>query len=62
MKVSEVAEGEAQRYNDHALALKQTLTFLRYNFRLNIPECEGGVDLLRAERLTSLEPETLARV
>lgn len=50
-KVSEVAEGEAQRYHDHALSLRQTLTFLRYNFRLEIPDCDGGIGLAQQSLL-----------
>jgi len=62
-KVQSVSEGEAQRYHDHALALRQTLRFLRYNKDvLQIEGCDGGVDLLRCERLTSLETATRERI
>ncbi len=30
-KVESTAEGEAQRYFDHALTLRNTILFLRYN-------------------------------
>lgn len=58
LQVKEVAEGEAQRYHDHAITLREMLKFLR--------SCKvtgaDGVDLLRCERLNSLEPVTRERV
>lgn len=33
-QVESTAEGEAQRYFDHALTLKNTILFLRYNKEL----------------------------
>ena len=64
-----VAEGEAQRYFDHAITLRDTIRFLRYNKELALdPAGEGGsgcgtgVDLLRCESLLGLEPATCARV
>ncbi|XP_067677224.1 protein FAM91A1-like [Haliotis asinina] len=64
-KVGSDAEGEARRYFDHALTLRDTIHFLRHNKIL----CEDpdsvngqGIDLLRCESLLSLEPATRARV
>lgn len=61
-KVHEVAEGEAQRYHDHAIALRQTVRFLRHNPKFAIHDADGGVDLLRCERLNQLEPVTRERI
>ena len=36
MKVDSVAEGEAQRYFDHAITLRDTILFLRYNRDLGV--------------------------
>lgn len=60
-KVSEIAEGEAQRYHDHAIALRQTLRFLRKQ-AAGDSEMVAGVDLLRSERLASLEMGTRERI
>lgn len=64
-KVGSDAEGEARRYFDHALTLRDTIRFLRYNKNL----CEDpdivngqGIDLLRCESLLSLDSETRSRV
>ncbi|PRP81899.1 hypothetical protein PROFUN_10607 [Planoprotostelium fungivorum] len=59
-KVSDVAEGEAQRYHDHAIALRETIYFLRK--KINSDDRFGGVDLLRSERLASLDPNTRERI
>ncbi|XP_003729294.2 protein FAM91A1 isoform X1 [Strongylocentrotus purpuratus] len=61
-----VVEGEAQRYFEHAVILKNTITFLRYNKDIS-PDPDGmskgmGIDLLRCESLLGLEPATCARV
>jgi hypothetical protein len=67
-QVDTVAEGEAQRYFDHAITLRDTIRFLRFNKDLSpTPPSEGatngiGVDLLRCESLLGLEPATCARV
>lgn len=68
-KVDTIAEGEAQRYFDHAITLRDTIRFLRYNKDLSpTPASDGsssngtGVDLLRCESLLGLEPATCARV
>lgn len=65
-KVGSDAEGEARRYFDHALTLRDTIRFLRHNREL-ADEVEGsqvgqGIDLLRCESLLSLDPETRSRV
>lgn len=61
-----VAEGEAQRYFDHAIRLRDTIRFLRYNKELvTDPEFSGtghGMDLLRCESLLGLDPGTCSRV
>ena len=65
------AEGEAQRYFDHAVTLRDTVRFLRHNRELCQDQDEGGgsaggggqgIDLLRCESLLSLDPATCARV
>ena len=61
-KVNEVAEGEAQRYHDHAITLKQTLRFLRRNEGCPVKGSDGGVDILRCERLNSLDHASRERV
>lgn len=62
-KVGFDAEGEARRYFVHALMLRDTVRFLRYNKSL-CSDMEGGsaVDLIRCESLLSLEPSTRSRV
>ena len=55
-------EGEAQRYFDHAITLRNTIRYLRYNKSTYIPGSDGGVDLFRCERLDSLESETVRRI
>lgn len=61
------AEGEAQRYFDHAVTLRDTVRFLRHNRELCLEgESSGGqgqgIDLLRCESLLGLDPATCARV
>ena len=56
------SEGEAQRYFDHAITLRNTLKFLRYNPALRMQGCDGGVDLLRCERLNSLDHAAKLRI
>lgn len=63
-------EGEAQRYFDHALILKSTIEFLRYNRKLNVypgrdPDNSDepiGLDLLRCESLAGLDDESKQRI
>ena len=62
------AEGEARRYFDHAMTLRDTVLFLRHNPELR-EEIDGtpipngqGIDLLRCESLLGLDPETRSRV
>ncbi len=59
-----VAEGEAQRYFDHAITLRDTIRFLRHNKDLarDSDNSGQGIDLLRCESLLGLEPATCARV
>lgn len=67
MQVDSTAEGEAQRYFDHAITLRDTILFLRYNKELSLDTTDQngsglGVDLLRCESLLGLDPATCARV
>uniref|UniRef100_A0A3Q3XM02 Family with sequence similarity 91 member A1 n=1 Tax=Mola mola TaxID=94237 RepID=A0A3Q3XM02_MOLML len=67
-KVESTAEGEAQRYFDHALTLKNTILFLRYNKELTqdqgpeIPNIGFPLDMLRCESLLGLDQATCSRV
>ena len=65
-KVENVAEGEAQRYFDHAITLRDTIRFLRFNKELTVDleyvSSGQGIDLLRCESLLGLEPATCSRV
>ena len=63
-QVESVAEGEAQRYFDHAITLRDTIRFLRHNkdLALDTDKCGQGIDLLRCESLLGLDPATCARV
>lgn len=56
------SEGEAQRYFDHAITLRNTLKFLRYNSSLRVHGSDGGIDLLRCERLNSLDHAAKLRI
>ncbi len=61
----EQAEGEAKRYYEHAITLRNTLVFLRNNpslFEEELGGCGLGVDLLRLESMASLDTATLGRV
>uniref|UniRef100_A0A8B9K6C4 Protein FAM91A1 n=1 Tax=Astyanax mexicanus TaxID=7994 RepID=A0A8B9K6C4_ASTMX len=66
--VESTAEGEAQRYFDHALTLRNTILFLRYNKELtpdqgpDVPNIGLPLDLLRCESLLGLDPATCSRV
>ena len=66
LQVDSVAEGEAQRYFEHAITLRDTVKFLRYN-RDIVLDAEfaatgQGMDLLRCESLLGLDPDTCSRV
>ncbi|XP_076341540.1 protein FAM91A1 isoform X2 [Tachypleus tridentatus] len=76
-KVADVGEGEARRYFDHALTLRNTILFLRYNQGLAcsaggehddiISNLSGstsglGLDLIRCESLQTLDVETCGRL
>jgi hypothetical protein len=56
------SEGEAERYFEHAIILGNTIRFLRQNEAKKIQNCDGGVDLLRQERLQSLEHQARLRI
>ncbi|CAD5117523.1 DgyrCDS6290 [Dimorphilus gyrociliatus] len=63
-KVQSVAEGEAQRYFDHAVTLRDIIKFLRHNKELRLSD-DGqsyGLDLLRCESLLGLDTATCSRV
>lgn len=60
--VSDTSEGEAQRYFDHAITLRETIRFFRYNTKCFVNGSDGGLDLLRCERLESLDQGTRSRV
>ncbi|XP_054708527.1 protein FAM91A1-like [Uloborus diversus] len=68
LKVADVGEGEARRYFDHALTLRDTIVFLRHNSQLtydneNADNSKGlGLDLLRCESLLNLDQETCSRL
>lgn len=64
-QVSEQAEGEARRYFEHAITLRNTLKFIRHNPSLFGEEAGAsgiGIDLLRLESMASLDAATLKRV
>ncbi|XP_062506716.1 protein FAM91A1-like isoform X2 [Corticium candelabrum] len=64
-KVGTEGEGEAQRYFEHALTLRKTLQFLRYNKELvsNGSSSQGSaIDLLRCESLNSLDVAACGRI
>ncbi|XP_018079427.2 protein FAM91A1 isoform X2 [Xenopus laevis] len=65
-KVQSTGEGEAQRYFDHALTMRNTILFLRHNKDLvTQPEQVNTglpLDLLRCESLLGLDPATCSRV
>ncbi|KAH0617457.1 hypothetical protein JD844_015708 [Phrynosoma platyrhinos] len=67
--VQSTGEGEAQRYFDHALTLRNTILFLRHNkdlvAQVTQPEQPNNgfpLDLLRCESLLGLDPATCSRV
>ncbi|CAL1270776.1 unnamed protein product [Larinioides sclopetarius] len=68
-KIADVGEGEARRYFDHALSLRDTIVFLRRNPELMACTDENkngsaglGLDLLRCESLQNLDQETYSRL
>ncbi|XP_063780469.1 protein FAM91A1 [Pseudophryne corroboree] len=65
-KVQSTGEGEAQRYFDHALTLRNTILFLRHNRDLIAQPEQANtglpLDLLRCESLLGLDPATCSRV
>ncbi|EFA83323.1 FAM91 family protein [Heterostelium album PN500] len=58
--IGEFVDGEARRYATSAVALRDTIRFLRYNEK--IPATMAGLDLLSCERMNSLEEATRQRV
>uniref|UniRef100_A0A8C4SV30 Family with sequence similarity 91 member A1 n=1 Tax=Erpetoichthys calabaricus TaxID=27687 RepID=A0A8C4SV30_ERPCA len=65
-KVQSTAEGEAQRYFEHAVTLRNTILFLRHNKDLTSdpeqPSSGFALDLLRCESLLGLDSATCSRV
>ncbi|EDO47478.1 predicted protein [Nematostella vectensis] len=68
-KVDTTAEGEAQRYFDHAVTLRNTILFLRYNRTLVLNHAFPhrccslfSIDLLRCESLNGLDAAACSRV
>ncbi|UYV84995.1 FAM91A1 [Cordylochernes scorpioides] len=72
-KVGNAGEGEARRYFDHALTLRNTIMFLRNNsqFTLSCNDASEdssntdnamGLDLIRCESLQNLDQETCTRL
>ena len=62
-KVGSDAEGEAQRYFDHAITLRDTVLFLRHNDKL--PSTSGqllGLDLIRCESLLGLDSQVCRKL
>ncbi|CAM1299012.1 FAM91A1 (predicted) [Pycnogonum litorale] len=66
-----IAEGEAQRYFEHALTLRNTISVLRHNVKMSKQlesknDCYNGnglgLDLIRCESLQSLDPGTCTRL
>ena len=56
-------EGEAQRYFQHAITLRDTVQFLRRNGSLSLSGGDlPGLDLLRCESMNSLDQGTLCRL
>lgn len=61
---TDLNEGEAQRYFDHAVVLKKTIQFIRNNKDLD-PDSDNaalGLDLVRCESMNSLDPAVCARI
>nr|CAG4708246.1 unnamed protein product [Naegleria fowleri] len=56
-------EGEAIKYYTHAIALRNTLRFLRQNSKeFGIVGSDGGVDMIRCESLNNLDNGTKMRI
>eukprot|EP01105_Mastigella_eilhardi_P022171 TRINITY_DN5443_c0_g1_i3.p1 TRINITY_DN5443_c0_g1~~TRINITY_DN5443_c0_g1_i3.p1 ORF type:complete len:779 (+),score=196.09 TRINITY_DN5443_c0_g1_i3:343-2337(+) len=55
-------EGEAQSYAEHAITLRETMKFLRRNKAIKVPNVDGGLDLLRCERINALDATTRLRI
>uniref|UniRef100_A0A2K5NB65 FAM91 C-terminal domain-containing protein n=1 Tax=Cercocebus atys TaxID=9531 RepID=A0A2K5NB65_CERAT len=67
--VQSAGEGEAQRYFDHALTLRNTILFLHHKKNLVVQTAQPDqsnygfpLDLLRCESLLDLDPATCSRV
>lgn len=62
MQVRENNEGDANRYFEHAVTLKDTLKTLRKNPGLVVDGSTGELDMLRLESLSSLDWEARSRI
>jgi len=56
------AEGEAQRYFDHAVTLRETVLFLRHNSNFSPSNGNLGLDLIRCESLLGLDPQVCRKL
>ncbi|KAF6024527.1 FAM91A1 [Bugula neritina] len=61
-KVGSDAEGEAQRYFDHAVTLRETVLFLRHNSNFSPSNGNLGLDLIRCESLLGLDPQVCRKL
>ena len=63
---TDLNEGEAQRYFDHAIVLMKTIQFIRNNKDMDPDSGETcgslGLDLVRCESMNSLDPAVCARI
>jgi len=60
-------EGEAQRYFDHAVVLKNTILYMRNNTELHLNDQDAnnhslGLDLVRCESMNSLDASVCRRI
>lgn len=60
-EIDHQAEGEAERYFAHAITLRETIRFLKKEHE-GVEGWDGGLDLLRCERLESLDRNTRTRI
>ena len=61
-KVNAMSEGDAKRYFDHAITLRETLLFWRRNAAVALDDSEGALDLVRLESINKLDASTRMRV
>eukprot|EP00002_Diphylleia_rotans_P027657 TRINITY_DN5552_c0_g1_i1.p1 TRINITY_DN5552_c0_g1~~TRINITY_DN5552_c0_g1_i1.p1 ORF type:complete len:617 (+),score=115.66 TRINITY_DN5552_c0_g1_i1:57-1907(+) len=61
-KVQDTSEGDAQRFFDHAIILRNTLRFLRRNPTCQIEGTDGGLDMLRCESINAHVPTARVKI